>query len=180
MSPKPITQNTMFYVDNLPILRQHIPTESADLICLDPPFNSNSSSSVLFKDEGGKQSESQLTAFDDTCHWREQAEDTYGELATQAPTDVGKMIAALRGFVGSVLLDQADVWEIDWRYFSRESMRHLLEPGPLLCAEATPFRLAPIHCRDHSRPMRAGVIWTADSCGCPNDPNHYDGDDVSH
>jgi 16S rRNA G966 N2-methylase RsmD len=41
--PKPITQNTLFYGDNLPILREHIPDESIDLIYLDPPFNSNRS-----------------------------------------------------------------------------------------------------------------------------------------
>ena len=37
MPPKPITENTLFYGDNLPILREHIPTESVDLIYLDPP-----------------------------------------------------------------------------------------------------------------------------------------------
>ncbi len=37
MSPQPITGNTLFYGDNLPILRDHIPDESVDL---DPPFNS--------------------------------------------------------------------------------------------------------------------------------------------
>jgi len=41
--PKPITQNTLFYRDNLPILREYIPDESFDLIYLDPPFNSSRS-----------------------------------------------------------------------------------------------------------------------------------------
>ena len=41
MSPKPITDNTHFYGDNLPILREYIPDESADLIYLGPPFKSN-------------------------------------------------------------------------------------------------------------------------------------------
>ena len=35
---KPITQNTLFYGDNLPILREYIPDEYIDLIYLDPPF----------------------------------------------------------------------------------------------------------------------------------------------
>ena len=35
---RPITDNTLFYGDNLPILREYIPTESVDLIYLDPPF----------------------------------------------------------------------------------------------------------------------------------------------
>ena len=38
MSPRPITENTLFYGDNLFILREHIPSESVDLIYLDPPF----------------------------------------------------------------------------------------------------------------------------------------------
>jgi hypothetical protein len=53
MTPKPITKNTLFYGDNLPILREYIPDESVDLIYLDPPFNSNRSYNVLFKDESG-------------------------------------------------------------------------------------------------------------------------------
>jgi 16S rRNA G966 N2-methylase RsmD len=44
--PKTITQNTLFYGDNLhsaayfcrPILREHFPDECIDLIYLDPPF----------------------------------------------------------------------------------------------------------------------------------------------
>jgi site-specific DNA-methyltransferase (adenine-specific) len=34
--------NTLFYGDNLAILREHIADESVDLIYLDPPFNSTS------------------------------------------------------------------------------------------------------------------------------------------
>ncbi len=40
MSPQPITENTLFYGDNLNILREYIASESIDLIYLDPPFNS--------------------------------------------------------------------------------------------------------------------------------------------
>jgi len=50
-SMKPITENTLFYGDNLFILREHILTESVDLIYLDPPFNSSRNYNVLFKDE---------------------------------------------------------------------------------------------------------------------------------
>ena len=41
---KPITENTLFYGDNLFILREYIDAESVDLIYLDPPFNSNQKS----------------------------------------------------------------------------------------------------------------------------------------
>jgi 16S rRNA G966 N2-methylase RsmD len=33
----------VLYGDNLDVMRQHIATESVDLIYLDPPFNSNRS-----------------------------------------------------------------------------------------------------------------------------------------
>lgn len=52
---KPIMENTLFYGDNLSILREYVPDESIDLIYLDPPFNSNRSYNVLFKDESGHQ-----------------------------------------------------------------------------------------------------------------------------
>lgn len=50
--PKPITRNTLFYGDNLSILREHIADESVDLIYLDPPFNSNRSYNVLLNGKG--------------------------------------------------------------------------------------------------------------------------------
>jgi site-specific DNA-methyltransferase (adenine-specific) len=49
MAPKPITSNTLFYGDNLDILREYIADESVDLIYLDPPFNSSANYNVLFK-----------------------------------------------------------------------------------------------------------------------------------
>jgi DNA modification methylase len=44
-------RNTLFYGDNLAILREYIPNESVDLVYLDPPFNSNRSYNVLFRHE---------------------------------------------------------------------------------------------------------------------------------
>ncbi len=80
--PKPITRNTLFYGDNLPILREHIPDESVDLIYLDPPFNSNRSYNVLFKDESGREADAQITAFEDAWHWNAHTEQVYRELVT--------------------------------------------------------------------------------------------------
>ncbi len=100
MSPKPITENTLFYGDNLIILREHIPSESVDLIYLDPPFNSNRNYNVLFKDEHGTESEAQIEAFEDTWHWNLEVEHTYAELLTEAPDNIAKMIESLRGFIG--------------------------------------------------------------------------------
>ena len=101
MPPKPISENTLFYGDNLPILREYVPTESVDLVYLDPPFNSNRSYNVLFRDESGHDSESQIVAFDDTWHWGDSAEQTYHDLVHDAPAHVGGMIGALRQFIGA-------------------------------------------------------------------------------
>src|SRR6266581_2150968 len=101
MSPRPITENTLFYGDNLFILREHIPSESIDLIYLDPPFNSSRSYNVLFRDESGTESEAQIEAFEDTWHWNLEAEHTYTELLTEAPDHVAKLIESLRDFIGT-------------------------------------------------------------------------------
>src|SRR6266699_3849798 len=101
MSPKPITENTLFYGDNLFILREHIASESVDLIYLDPPFNSNRNYNVLFKDEKGVDSESQITAFEDTWHWNIAAEHTYTELLTEAPDHVAEVMQAFHTFLGT-------------------------------------------------------------------------------
>lgn len=101
MPPAPIlTENTLFYGDNLPILREYIADASVDLVYLDPPFNSNRNYNVLFKNEKGEESESQITAFEDTWHWNAQAEQTYHELITDVSGEVGTMIGALRSFIG--------------------------------------------------------------------------------
>ena len=76
--PKPITCNTLFYGDNLQILREYFPDESVDLIYLDPPFNSNRSYNVLFKDESGLASEAQISAFDDSWHWPFRGRSLHG------------------------------------------------------------------------------------------------------
>jgi len=101
MAPKPITRNTLFYGDNLAVLREHVPDESVDLIYLDPPFNSNRSYNVLFKDESGLDSEAQITAFDDTWHWGRTAEATYHQLVTDGPPGVSTAMGALRALIGT-------------------------------------------------------------------------------
>ena len=94
-------QNTLYYGDNLDILREYVPDESVDLVYLDPPFNSNRNYSVLFKDESGEESEAQIEAFEDTWHWSETAEETFRDLVTEAPDEVAQAISALRELVGT-------------------------------------------------------------------------------
>lgn len=99
MNPKPITQNTLFFGDNLHILREHIPFESVDLIYLDPPFNSKRNYNIFMKTPKGIQSDAQITAFEDTWHWGEQAEQEYSDLLRQGNTDVAELLSSLRRFL---------------------------------------------------------------------------------
>lgn len=96
-----IARNTLFYGDNLNILRDYISDESVDLIYLDPPFNSNRTYNVLFHDESGFDSQAQITAFDDAWHWGDQAEDSYFHLVNNSSPEVASMIGALRQFIGT-------------------------------------------------------------------------------
>ena len=90
--------NTLYYGDNLKILRDYIKDESVDLIYLDPPFNSNRNYNVLFRNESGSDSESQITAFEGTWHWNLAAEQTYSELINE-PDQVGRMIESFRQLI---------------------------------------------------------------------------------
>ena len=92
-------RNTLYYGDNLGILREYIPAASVDLVYLDPPFNSNRSYNVLFKQASGQESEAQIQAFDDTWNWAGAAA-TYHELGTVTDGKVGEMIGALHTVLG--------------------------------------------------------------------------------
>ena len=79
MTPDELS-STLFYGDNLPVLREHFPDDSVDLIYLDPPFNSNATYNVLFRDESGRRAPSQIEAFSDTWHWGPDAQRAMDEL----------------------------------------------------------------------------------------------------
>jgi site-specific DNA-methyltransferase (adenine-specific) len=97
-----MAMNALYYGDNLFVLRRYIPDESVDLIYLDPPFNSNRSYNVLFKDESNRDSVAQITAFEDTWHWDRTAQATYQELVTNAPSgQISTVVASLRQVLGA-------------------------------------------------------------------------------
>lgn len=94
-------QNTLFYGDNLDILRRDIADESVDLIYLDPPFNSNRSYNVLFKSRSGDDAQAQVEAFDDTWTWSQQAEALYTSMIQGgAPAQVADALEAMRRLLG--------------------------------------------------------------------------------
>jgi site-specific DNA-methyltransferase (adenine-specific) len=92
--------NTLFYGDNLNVLKDYISDNSVDLIYLDPPFNSKADYNVLFKEPTGALSKAQITAFEDTWHWTDETEKTFKNIVDEAPADVVEMLRSLRKFVG--------------------------------------------------------------------------------
>jgi len=93
-------ENTLYYGDNLVILREFIKDESIDLIYLDPPFNSEATYNVLFKSPDTKeQSHSQITAFEDTWHWGHEAQMEYDEIINSSNIRLSELIQALRKFL---------------------------------------------------------------------------------
>ena len=96
--------NTLYYGDNLSVLREHVPDESVDLVYLDPPFNSNASYNVLFKERTGEESPAQIKAFTDTWEWTQETERTYEQdiiVNAAVPMAVKEMVSAFRQFIGS-------------------------------------------------------------------------------
>jgi site-specific DNA-methyltransferase (adenine-specific) len=93
-------RDTLFYGDNLAILREHIEDESVDLVYLDPPFNSNATYNVLFKAPDGHQSQAQIEAFDDSWHWNEPAEQAFDEVMHSGNSGAAEMLRAMRSFEG--------------------------------------------------------------------------------
>jgi DNA modification methylase len=93
-------ENTLYFGDNLQILRDNIRDESVDLIYLDPPFNSKRDYNLLFKSPKGHESDAQITAFEDSWHWGDQAEREFDELVHSPNTAVSEMMQALRHFLG--------------------------------------------------------------------------------
>jgi site-specific DNA-methyltransferase (adenine-specific) len=87
--------NVLYYGDNLDVLRRHIPDGSVDLVYLDPPFNSNRSYNILFKESGGEGSGAQIEAFEDTWHWGQAAQHAYEEVMTGPHQPVARMLRAM-------------------------------------------------------------------------------------
>lgn len=90
---------TLYYGDNLDILRRYLKDESVDLVYLDPPFNSAQSYNAFFQEKDGTAAASQIKAFEDTWHWDTEAARVYQEL-TEQPGKVGDVMQAFFRFLG--------------------------------------------------------------------------------
>ncbi|MEQ1724724.1 MAG: DNA methyltransferase [Sphingopyxis sp.] len=92
--------NTLYYGDNLHVLREHVKDDSVDLIYLDPPFNSNANYNVLFRSPEGHSSDAQIEAFEDTWHWNASAEAAFDEVMRSGNMAAFELLRAMRGFLG--------------------------------------------------------------------------------
>jgi site-specific DNA-methyltransferase (adenine-specific) len=77
--PPTISSNTLFYGDNLEVLRKYINDESIDLCYIDPPFNSKRNYNQIYNNVG-TEDRAQAQAFIDTWVWDEQANEGFTEL----------------------------------------------------------------------------------------------------
>ena len=91
--------NTLYYGDNLSVLRKWVEDESIDLIYLDPPFNSKKLYNQCFKG-----SVAQERAFKDYWEWDDAAEDAYRQVTgtgSPAPRALATILESFYRFFGS-------------------------------------------------------------------------------
>jgi len=90
---------TLYYGDNLDVLRRHLKDEMVDLVYLDPPFNSAQSYNAFFHEKDGTDAASQIRAFEDTWHWDIETRRAYDAL-TEQPGKVSDVMQAFYTFLG--------------------------------------------------------------------------------
>ena len=89
--------NTLYYGDCLDIM-QAFPDNYVDLICLDPPFNSNRKYNNIFKDSG-LTIEPQIEAFDDIWEWNEKASERVDCVKSAIANPASKVIEGFETFI---------------------------------------------------------------------------------
>ena len=90
----------LYYGDNLDVLREHIASESVDLIYLDPPFNSNAGYNVLFKAANGAGTDASIEAFDDTWTWGDASKEALMDIAGGTNRQLQVMMEAMHSAIG--------------------------------------------------------------------------------
>jgi DNA modification methylase len=90
--------NHLHFGDNLTVLRE-MAAETADLVYLDPPFNSNANYNVLFRAPSGDPSEAQAEAFRDTWEWGPAAAKAYDDIVGHGG-DIALVLSGLRRWLG--------------------------------------------------------------------------------
>ena len=89
--------NTLYYGDCLEILAD-FPDNYIDLICLDPPFNSNEKYNKVFKNSGLR-IDPQIKAFDDVWHWDNTSAERVERVKNAVANPASKVIAGFERFI---------------------------------------------------------------------------------
>ncbi len=95
-----MSNNQLYFGDNLEILRNYINDVSVDLVYLDPPFNSNQDYNVLFSEKNGSRAAAQIKAFEDTWRWDMAAAESFREVVEGHDTEASKTMQAFRQMIG--------------------------------------------------------------------------------
>jgi len=90
---------TLYYGDNLDILKRYLKDESVDLVYLVPPFNSAQNYNAFFHEKDGTDAASQIHAFEDTWHWDIETKKAY-DAVTESPGKVSDVMQAFYTFLG--------------------------------------------------------------------------------
>jgi adenine specific DNA methylase Mod len=90
---------TLYYGDNLDILRRYLKDEVVDLVYLDPPFNSAQTYNAFFHEKDGTDAASQIRAFEDIWHWDIETKKAYDTI-TEHPGKVSDVMQAFYTFLG--------------------------------------------------------------------------------
>ena len=93
----PFAPNTLYYGDCLDIM-SGFPDNYIDLICLDPPFNSNEKYNKVFKDSG-LLIDPQIKAFDDVWLWDDKSAERVERVKNAVANPASKVIAGFEGFI---------------------------------------------------------------------------------
>jgi site-specific DNA-methyltransferase (adenine-specific) len=95
-----IETNRLYFGDNLLFLRNpdYFPSESVDLVYLDPPFNSSQDYNLLYKETAGVPSSAQIKAFKDTWKWDESAARALHDLNTFDSTATRSVVQLMNTF----------------------------------------------------------------------------------
>jgi DNA modification methylase len=87
--------NKLYFGDNLQVLREFVNDEMFDLVCLDPPFNSNVIYNVLLEDNNGKSN-----VFDDKWVWNDAADASYQRIIISGNPKLAELVKSLQVILG--------------------------------------------------------------------------------
>jgi site-specific DNA-methyltransferase (adenine-specific) len=91
---------TLYYGDNLDILRRYLKDESVDLVYLDPSFNSAQNDNVFFHEKDSSVAASQIRAVEGTWSRNQESQGAYEELILQSGK-ASEVVQAFHMFLGT-------------------------------------------------------------------------------